>query len=174
MKTILSVAALVLFASFPLFSQSLADAARANRAKDAKPTAKRVWTDDDIQHSSPSAGTQASPTRQKNYKAEATAALEHAKGLTAREIANQIVKDIQFPGRPEWETKLYDQSQKVIAAGQKVLDVINGSGSSDQIHSTESDFDLEVWRRDQIVNDGVARAAEWTRKTERNGGTKRQ
>jgi hypothetical protein len=41
-------AALVLLALAPLFSQSLAEAARANRPKDAKITARRVWNDDDV------------------------------------------------------------------------------------------------------------------------------
>jgi hypothetical protein len=48
MKTILAFAALVLLAPSPMFSQSLADAARANRPKDAKITTRRVRADDDV------------------------------------------------------------------------------------------------------------------------------
>jgi hypothetical protein len=36
-----------------VFGQSVADAARKNRPKDAKITSKRVWTDDDVKHADP-------------------------------------------------------------------------------------------------------------------------
>jgi hypothetical protein len=38
----------LLFMVPSVFGQSVADAARKNRPKDAKITSKRVWTDDDV------------------------------------------------------------------------------------------------------------------------------
>jgi len=43
----------LLFMVPSVFGQSVADAARKNRPKDAKITSKRVWTDDDVKHADP-------------------------------------------------------------------------------------------------------------------------
>jgi hypothetical protein len=145
----------------PVFGQSVADAARANRPKDAKITTQRVFTDDDVQHSSQPIPA---PDPLRSATENANRAIQDAQGLTAREMADNIVHNIQFPGRPDWETKLYDQEQKVIAAGQKVLDVAKSHHSDDALRNAKAEFDVEVWKRDSMRNDGIARAAKWERK----------
>jgi hypothetical protein len=163
MKTIV-VTFILLFPS-GLFSQSVADAARENRPKGAKITSQRVFTDDDVRHGSQEApSTDASKLSDSLEKAKR--ALEDAKGETEREYADSVVRDVQFPGRPDWEHRLYVQEQRVIATGQTLLDVASKSNASDAlVRSAKSSFDLEVMKRDVLKVEGISKAADWERTT---------
>jgi hypothetical protein len=154
---------------FPLalFSQSLAEIARENRPKDAKITSKRVFTDDDVQHGDlDTVSTDASTLSDSLEKAKH--ALTDVQTKTEREYADSVVPDVQFPGRPDWEHRLYVQEQRVIATGQTLLDVTSKSKPSDALfHSAKSAFDLEVVKRDRLKVEGIGKASDWERQTRR-------
>src|SRR5260370_8940194 len=102
-----------------VFGQSVADAARKNRPKDAKITSKRVFTDDDLQHSASPDGVPAATTSKQQLSDSvnnAEKAISSVEDKTERDLANDVVGDIKFPGRPEWEHKLYLKKQVQIAS----------------------------------------------------------
>jgi len=74
-----------------------------------------------------------------------------------------VVHDIQFPGRPEWEHKLFAQEQKFIAASHAVLDVMAANASDAVIRSAKAAFDTEMLLRDRLKAEGIAKAAAWER-----------
>ena len=105
--------------------KSLGDIAREARPKDAKVTSQRIFTDENVQHSTivkDAAPTNASTLADSLEKARS--AVNISEGQTERQYADSVVRDIQFPGRNDWEHKLYAQQLKVIASAHAVLDAV--------------------------------------------------
>ena len=152
-----------------VFGQSVADAARQNRPKDAKITSKRVFTDDDLQHSaSPDEVPAATTSKQQLSDSvnSAEKAISSVEDKTERELANDVVGDIQFPGRPDWEHKLYLKKHVQIASARALLAVVNSKASSTSVvSSARFQFDLDTTGYDEIKVEGIAKAADWEKKT---------
>ena len=94
----------------PAWAQnSLADIARKNRPKDARPTPKRVWTNDDIASSNVS---DESSQKTKNSDSET---LEKFRSLAKEQLGDAVLRmsgiDVDFPNRKDWEQRLFDAKQ---------------------------------------------------------------
>jgi hypothetical protein len=88
--------------------ESVADAARKNRAKDQTAT-KRVWTNDDV--ASASSPEPNSPKQQTKESVSAT--LERFRMLDRHELGVGVLRkagapDVNFPNRADWEQRLLE------------------------------------------------------------------
>ena len=145
-------------------AQSVADTARQNRPKDAKVTSQRVFTDDNFQHST--SQKDAAPTNVSTLSdslEKARTAVMDAEGQTERQYAEGIVHDIQFPGRDDWEHRMYAQQMKAVAAAHALLDVIAANSSDAVIRSARRDFDIAIIGRNDLKAEGIAAAGKWAR-----------
>src|ERR1700730_16163717 len=114
----LAVFALILIASQG-HAQSLGEIAKQNKPKTAKTTTKRVFTDDDV---SPAAQqVDASPQSPSLSDSDVEAFYSTLTKKTPRELGEAIVHEISFPGRSQWEDKLYAQNEKMMAAGRAYM-----------------------------------------------------
>ena len=86
-----------------------------------------------------------------------------AEGQTERQYAEGIVHDIQFPGRDDWEHRMYAQQMKAVAAAHALLDVIAANASDAVIRSARRDFDIAIIGRNDLKAEGIAAAAKWAR-----------
>jgi hypothetical protein len=144
--------------------KSLGEIARKVRPKDATVTSQRVFTDDDVQHST--SQKDAAPTNVSTLAdslEKARSAVRLSESQTERQYADSVVHDIQFPGRDEWEHRLNSQKLKVIAAAHAVLDAVASNASGAVIRAAKFDFDLEANTRDHLKAEGIAKAAAWER-----------
>jgi hypothetical protein len=96
---------------FPTKAQdSLADAARKNRPKDAQVTPKRVWTNDDVASSS---GTEATAAQSTPESASDT--LRQFRLSGKEDLGTAILKmsgvNVDFPNRKDWEQKVFEAKQ---------------------------------------------------------------
>ena len=94
--------------------KSLGDIAREARPKDAKVTSQRAFTDDDFTHSPGTFVLQKAPTMLSLEALEKK--VDEVESKTARQLGEEFVKDIQFPGRDRWEQDLYKQKEALVAA----------------------------------------------------------
>lgn len=93
---------------------SLADAARKNRPKDAQVASKRTWTDDDFEHTGDK-GSSASALRGMTPEGAAEA-VRKFRSLDQQEIGAAVLKqanapDVSFPDRKNWEQSLFEAKQ---------------------------------------------------------------
>ena len=112
--------ALVLATFFPsvLFSQSLADVAKANRPKDATITTQRVFTDDDVKHGDPN--QQVSTPQVKNPPAPKSRTDDvNIEPKTPEQLGFDCYGHIQnWPDAASWQQNLWTaHSALVDAAG---------------------------------------------------------
>jgi hypothetical protein len=94
---------------------SVADAARKNRPKDGQPSAKKVWTNDDIHSTSPAGTTSDGPVVPKS-DAEV---LRQFKSLGKEDLGTAVLKlagapNADFPDRRNWEQRLFEAKQSWI------------------------------------------------------------
>jgi hypothetical protein len=144
--------------------KSLGDIARKVRPRDAKVTSQRVFTDEDVTHST--SQKDPAPTNVSTLAdslGKARSAVRLSEGQTERQYAESVVHEIRFPGRDDWERRLYAQQLKVIAAAHALLDVIAANASDAVIRSARRDFDVEVIGRDDLKAEGIVAAAKWER-----------
>ncbi len=144
--------------------KSLGAIAKKVRPKDAKVTSQRVFTDDDVQHSTSNdnSAPKKIPTLAESLE-EARTVVSRSEGQTERQYADSVVHDIRFPGRDDWEHRMYAQQLKVISASHAVLDAMASNASDAVIRAARSDFDLEVYARDHLKAEGIAKASAWER-----------
>jgi hypothetical protein len=144
-------------------AQSLGVLAEQNKPKDAKVTTKRVFTDDDVLHATPQdTSTSKSP---KDRISEAESAISRLAEKSSRELGDDIVHDNQFPDRAKWEEKLYEQKEKVIAAARAVIATIKSESADSVVSSAKYKFDIEMGGYNDLKVDGLAKAADWERRT---------
>ena len=104
---------------------SLTELARQQKNKTSGSAAKRVLTDDSVLHSSPEVPVaQAVPTEATNVigTEPMQKIVDKFANKSQTQLANDVVGDIQFPGRDAWEQKLYGQAQRVLRFAQSTLD----------------------------------------------------
>ena len=94
--------------------ESLGDAARKNRPKDAKISAKRVWTTDDFE----SAGDRPSSVDGVNggNQANPEDTVRAFRSLDQQQIGTAVLRsanapDVAFPDRKDWEQRLFEAKQ---------------------------------------------------------------
>jgi hypothetical protein len=152
--------------------KSLAEIARQQRKNTSGSAAKRVFTDDDVTHSSPAVPTvQTAPSEDTRLQTEpAQNIIDRLANKTPRQLANEVVGDIQFPGRDDWEQKLHGQGQRVLRFAQdyldraKKLDSITDSAQRSAATETAKNFEwqmnLEETTYTQIAAEGSQKAKE--------------
>ena len=155
--------------------ESLGDLARkANHGQKAN-TSKHVFTDDDVAHGQASGKEVVSvvPADLQGKIASAQAVIDRAKDRTPRELSEGVVGENQFPGRDNWEQRLFRQKEVMLNAARAALDAIklqlDAATQEQRINagkaatSLYSDFSTEKYRYDQLVAEGVRKAADWER-----------
>jgi hypothetical protein len=143
---------------------SLGDIARKVRPKDAKVTSQRVFTEENIQHSmSQKDATPTNVSTLADSLEKARSAVRQSQGQTERQYADSVVHDIRFPGREDWEHRMYAQQLKVIASSHAVLDSVAANAPDAVIRMVKYDFYLEVITRDHLKAEGIAKAGAWER-----------
>lgn len=147
---------------------SLADIARQTQKGASASAATRVFTDDNFRHTTSVSQSQQQPMSAKDSLRANTEAANKAisdlESKTARQLSNEVVGDIQFVGRPNWEDRLHDQSTKLVAAARAIVAVANNpSGNEGTMNSAIWDFNLETTKFNNLKADGIAEAAKWER-----------
>jgi hypothetical protein len=163
----------------PPHQLSLGELAEKVRPPDATLTSQRVFTDDDVEHDSSDENGHEHRERKEDFNSRigrARKLISRQSDKTARELGDDVVKDVQFPGREEWEHRLFEQNGKVVRSAQDAVDAaerISGGATErerDWARKTAedllSDFDSRRQVYDDLVTDGVRRSNEWVREHE--------
>jgi hypothetical protein len=98
-----------------------------------------------------------------NALSDAESAISNLEGLTARQLGENIVHDVQFPDRPQWEQGLYQKKEKVVAAARAYLAVARSTSDTSLARSAKYDYDFEMVGYNDLVTEGIAKAAAWER-----------
>lgn len=154
---------------------SLGEQARKSRANQKSSLTKNVFTDDDVAHASEIDGQPASPSLEdfRSKIGRAQKAIDQWKEKTPRELSDGVVGQNQFPGRDNWEQRLYQQKEKMIAAAQACLfaaqKLTSAPAQEERIAAQKaankllSDFDNESSTYHLIIAEGIKKAGEWER-----------
>lgn len=91
--------------------------------------------------------------------------------LTPRQLGESAAGDIQFPGRADWEQKLYDQKEKFVSVVRTSYNVIergreaptNEERAAAKLTMDRLIADVQGAQAlyDQLVSEGVKKAADW-------------
>jgi hypothetical protein len=93
--------------------------------------------------------------------------IDKLRGLTARQLGNAFARDIQFPGRSEWESKLALARDKFVDAMQADLDVQRSGDTKDARQHADYLLSLARLGFADVQAEGAAKAADWERRTGR-------
>jgi hypothetical protein len=151
---------------------SLADIARQAQKSTPASAATRVFTDDNFGHT-----TSVNQSQQQRMSAKdslradteaANKAISDLESKTARQLSNEVVGDIQFVGRPDWEDRLHNQSMRLVETARMIVAVANNpSGNEGTMNSASWNFSLETSKFNNLKAEGIAKAADWERTTRR-------
>jgi hypothetical protein len=162
----------------PSPEQSLGAIARKVRPKDTSVTGQRVFTDDDVAHRSDSSTPQTSqPTTAAEYRSsmgDLERWVDEKAGLKPRQLSESVAGLTTFPGREEWEQRLFDQKEKLVAVVRSAANTIQRMGNAQTeserasariaVDKLEGDVRFERHLYDQLIAEGVKRAADWEKK----------
>jgi hypothetical protein len=101
----------------------------------------------------------------KSYQQQLGEILDQLADKTPRQLGNDAVGDVQFPGRDSWEQRLYDQKLKFIAAGRH-LQAVYASGIQGAINPADLDYRIQANVYNEIRAEGIGKAADWARKAQ--------
>jgi hypothetical protein len=156
--------------------QTLGDVAKQVRPKDAKVTSQRTFTDDDVAHNSASslATSPSSATTVDYYQntmEQLSKWIRDKTDLTSRQLSDSIVGDNQFPGREDWERRMYGQKEKLVGAVRSATSIVQlmveaptaEQKASGKIAANAAVVVVQNERAlyDQLVSEGVKKAADW-------------
>ncbi len=162
----LSISAFLLFCStvggviLPVANaqDSLAEAARKNRPKDVQVTAKRTWTNDDIQPTSQTASFSSAITETKESDSET---LRKFRNLDKETLGAAVLKsgdapNVEFPNRRDWEQRLFEAKQAWL---DQVDRMVGHKDSSKYSQEEENRLALGAKRIfERISSEGVTQA----------------
>jgi hypothetical protein len=157
----------------PTHAQSLGEVAKRQRDKASNATEDRsksshqkVWTNDDFSSTPTPSATPSAPTLQDRI-ASAEKAISQLEDKTSRQLGNDVVGDVQFPGRIGWEGSLHTKKERVVAAAKAVMAVAKSKSeaSAKIIDSAMYDFDLEMVGYNKLRVEGITKAADWEKQT---------
>jgi len=155
---------------------SIADAAKQNRQKNqqASPANQRTYTNDDVGAGRSAANPSAKPRTPDQVAAhlqELRSKIETLADLHPRELSDPIVHEIQFPGRDQWEQKLYSEKQRFVDCGRSIADVIakvHGATTEEErkaaltaANELVAQLDTENSLLEHLEAEGIKKAAEW-------------
>lgn len=101
----------------------------------------------------------------KSYQQQLGQILEQLAEKTPRQLGNDAVGDVQFPGRDSWEQRLYDLKLKFIAAGSH-LQAVYASGIQGAVNPADLDYRIQANVYNEIRAEGIGKAADWARKAQ--------
>ena len=102
---------------------SVADIARQQRKKTSGSGAEHVFSNDDVVHSSVAVPIKQIAPVENNPAVERIQKLvDRFSNKTPTQLANDLVGDIQFPGRDVWERQLYAEGQRVLKFAEAYLE----------------------------------------------------
>jgi hypothetical protein len=154
---------------------SLGEMARRTRASQKLNATKHVYTDDDVAHAARADEAATSPAPQDfgSRVGKAQKAIDQWREKTPRGLSDGVVDQNQFPGRDNWEQRLYQQKEKMITAAQACLiaaQKLTNAPTQEERNAAQkaaasllSDFDLESSKFNRIIAEGVKKAGEWER-----------
>jgi hypothetical protein len=143
--------------------KSLGDIARKVRPKDAKVTSQRVFTDEDVTHTPSTFVLQKAPTTLSLEELEKK--VDEVESKTARQLGEEFVKDIQFPGRDQWEQDLYKQKEALVAATRNWI-ILKRSDKSTKDALDRAAIDQGIADRayTDLQAKGIVEAAKWEKR----------
>jgi hypothetical protein len=144
-------------------AQSLADIARQKRPKDAKVTSQRVFTDDDVKHGDSTFVLQKAPTTL--TLEELARKVDEVESKTPRQLGEEFVKDIRFPGRDQWEQDLYNKKEALVAATRNWIILKRSDKSTkDALDSAAIDQGIADRAYTDLQVKGIVEAAKWEKR----------
>lgn len=96
------------------------------------------------------------------------AMLDSLSSKTSRELAYQFAGETQFPGRDAWEQRLDTARNRLVAKTQVVINLINSKAPSGALNNALYDMKLAQVQYSDVQADGISKAADWKKQTERN------
>ena len=148
--------------------KSLGDIAKQVRPKDAKVTTKHVFTDDDVAHGQSGASVPDPKAQSKSSISRAESLVNDLADLNPRELGENIVGDVKFPGREVWENKLYAQKEKLVAAARAWLAIQKDGSGAGVADAAANSYNLQRTMYNDLEMGGKAQADSW--KNRRNDG----
>jgi len=172
---------------FPVVTnaQSVAEAAKQQRARlckegktqycdDApqKDKAKRIvddsWMEQGLSY-------QAAQDNSRPTKADTTDSVENLQTVvdeisnkTPRQLADNFVGEVQFPGRDQWEQRLDAARTRFVSATQVLIDLLRSDkATSGAKNSALYDMRLASQHYVDVQAEGQTAAADWKRKTDK-------
>jgi hypothetical protein len=115
------------------------------------------------QHEAPSAVPSSAKSLQSAIS-DAESAISKLEDLSARQLGDNIVHNVQFPDRPQWERRLFEKKNKVVAAARAYLAVARSTTDASLARSAKYDFDIEMVGYNDLVTEGIAKASDWERR----------
>ena len=161
-------------------TQSLAEAAKQQRARlckegtiqycddRAKKNKSKIVVDE--QGSSGEGEAQGAPAPESSQAlptvGELQDRLDELRAKTPRQLADEVVGGVQFPGRDRWEVRLTGARDKSVSKIQVVLDLLR-TDKPDSSALKDALFEMKMAGSDyrDLQTDGVSKAADWKRKT---------
>jgi hypothetical protein len=164
--------------------KSLGEIARKARPKDAKITTQHVFTDDNVKHSGSQPaipdpkGTVVDYRKGAETYLQATEAyLTDLQDKTPRQLGEIVAKEIQFPGRDNWENRLAASRDTLITKTQAPIFTVRREGSllegddlnrAKEAQTVVNDqlLHIRLARQDfeHVLSEGATAAGEWERK----------
>jgi len=155
--------------------ESLGDLARRVNHGQKTNVSNHVFTDDDVVHGGPSGADVPSdgPADLKGKISTTKAIVDRMADRKPRELSEAVVGEIQFPGRDDWEQRLFRQTGTMLSSARSALDALQmqlNASTQDQrtnagkaATSLYADFRIEKYRYDKLVAEGVRKASDWER-----------
>lgn len=112
----------------------------------------------------------------KEYRAtlaDLTKRINDQANLTKQQLAHLIAGDVEFPGRDEWEQRLYAQKEELVAVMRTATNVLQrmlDAPTAEERDPTKIKLNLDTTtsgvgsayvQYEQLVSEGVRRAADW-------------
>ena len=167
--------------------QSLGDVAKKLRTTDTTTKAQRVFTDDDVVHGTPATPPVSADSSIDQIEGNLQAAEKYADDLqskTPRQLGSITARDVQFPGRDAWESKLTAARDSLVQLTKTTVYSVrtemkqlsaNDVKSAKETKAVISDQLYHVQKARQnfvhVLSDGASAAAKWERATEPNVAT---
>jgi len=178
-----AIGLLLAMAPSELHSQSLAEIAKQQRDKLCKSgetdfcdkpqqpkSQDKSWLSEALAHQkSTTSSTQSAASESPQEQVESLQrTVDNLADKSARQLGDELVRDVQFPGRDAWEQSLVAAKNKFVAAAQVVINLLRSDKTaSGALNNAETDMRLAQIRYSDVQAEGISKAADWQKKSER-------
>jgi len=180
----LAIGLLLAIVPSQLYSQSLAEAAKQQRdklckagetkfcARPQQPKSEdKSWLGEALVHQEPTvtSSSESQPPQSAQEQVESLQRMvDNLADKSSRQLGDEFVRDVQFPGRDAWERSLDAAKNKFVAAGQVVINLLRSDKTaSGALNNAETDMRLAQIRYSDVQAEGISKAADWQKKTGR-------